>query len=334
MWKCNHCESINKGGEVCKLCGFPKPSDSVYAHGKTSGGSVLTNAIKKCAGSNISIAAVIFFAAYILLQIISVLITVNSAAGMLKSTVFLGISSLSEAIVTGIVNYSMSAIIVLNLPMIVICVFGMIFCFYARARKSKLNITAVKAIRIVEIINIVLYGLSILIILIGSILLIPNVPDAVQGGLILIFLLIIGYQALGLIFKIFLTITLTSIIKTIENSMPIGKISVFVGVMLYIYGAINGVLSLACLIYAPELTLSLGCLCTAYILFAVAIFKLKHELAKVSHKKAVPAPAPYPPAPNPYEPDVGWNKPDDLSSMSSPSGESKLKGHMGPKYVK
>lgn len=335
MWKCSHCEAINKDGEVCKACGSPKidrmSSEGTYGRRGGAGGSLLTNAIKNCAGSNVSIAAVIFFAAYILLQIISVLVTVNSAAGMLKSADAFGISGLSEAIVSSIINYSMSAIIVFNLPAIVICVFGMIYCFYARTSKSELKITAVKAIKIVEIIEIVLYGLSILIGLIAFILFIPNVPDAAQGGLILIALSILGYQTLGLIFKIFLVITLTSLIKTISNDKPVGKISIFVGVMLYVYGAIMGTASLMCLIYAPELTLSLGCRCTAYILFAVAMFKLKHELEKVSNKKRV-APMDYTYGYEHKKSVDVWKHSEDLDPSRFSSVESELKGHMGPRY--
>lgn len=335
MWKCSHCESINKGGEVCRSCGYPKTLSGYGA--MKANGSPISNVIKRCAGSNVSISAVIFFAAYILLQIISVLITVNSATNILQNKMTVnsfGISGLSASIVAEIINYSMSAVIVLSLPSIVICVFGMIFCFYARANDSELKITALKAIKIVEIINIVLSGIAILTVLISSVLIIPSVPDLVQGNMILACLLLIGAQVLNLIFKIFLIIALTSLINTIQNDELFGRIPVFVGVMLFIYGALAGLTSLISLAFAAELTLSMGCLCTANILFAVALFKLKNELEKVSYPtKPVLASYSYGGyGHNAEKPAAGFKIAEDLEPIDSAVPQSKLKGNMGPRY--
>lgn len=337
MWKCVHCETINKGGEVCRVCGSSKP----YTSYGEAVGSPLTNTVKKCAGSNVSIAAMIFLAANIFLQLIGALIMANSAASILQNKMtnaIFGLSDLSNAVASSIVNYSVAGIIILNLPTIIICVFGMIYSFYARS-KSELKIHALKAIQIVEVITLVLYGLEILIILISSILYIPIVPSGLQGGLILLLLSALGYLALGLIFKVFLIRSLMSIINSIKYSKTTGKISTFVGVMMYVYGSISGLSTLALITFSPMSALAKGCECTAYILFAVAIFKLKNEVARVSVRGHVKSesitsspyhmPSSVPTVSSVSSKPDTWKRPDDLVSRPAASKESKFKGGMG-----
>lgn len=339
MWKCVHCETINKGGEVCRVCSSPKPGSAMPP--KAGYASSLINVIKKCLGSNVSIAAMIFLAANIFLQLIGALVMANSAASIIQNKIaneLFGISDLSSTIASSIVNYSVAGIIIANITTIIICVFGMICCFYARSSASDLKIPALKAIQIVEIINLIFYALEILIILISSILFIPNVPSGLQGSLILISLFIIGYLALGLIFKVFLIKSLMSLINSATYNRPKGKISTFVGVMLYIYGSISGLGTLALITISPTSALAKGCECTAYFLFAVSVFKLKNEIAKVSVKgHTMPVsevPASYSAmssvATVSSEPSVSdaWKKPDDLGSTSVPKS-SKFKGGMG-----
>lgn len=282
MWKCKHCETINNTGEVCKVCGYSRPTKSYEKHEAIKESSLIST-IKKCAQSNVSIAAIIFFAANILLQLIGVLSIVNSATSIIQNEMvngIFGISDLSETILSSIVNYSISGIIIANLPTIVICVFGMIYCFYARFSKSELKVNAINGIKIVEIVKAVLDGLSILFVLIYAIMFIPTIPSSAQGPLILFALLVIGFLTLSLIFRIFIIKALSSLVNSIKYNNSVLNVSTFIIVMLYIYGCLFGLGALLLIILSPTLTLALGCECTAYILFAISLNKLKQEVIK------------------------------------------------------
>lgn len=288
MWKCNHCETKNREEEVrCRVCGFERPksftSEDDGSARKSVKHSPLIDTINNCARSNVSIAAVIFYAANILLQLLGVMFMVNSATSIFQNELaneIFGLSDLSEAILSSIVNYSISAILISNLPAIIICVFGMIYCFYARFSKSELKINALIGIRVVEIIKTVLDGLLVLVVLIYAIMFIPNIPSAFQGPTILLTLFVLGYLVLHLIFGIFIINTLMSLINSIKYNNNLVEIPTFVGVMLYIYGCLFGLSALFMLVPSPALALAAGCECTAYILFAISLFKLRQEAMK------------------------------------------------------
>ncbi len=338
MWVCKHCETVNKEEDgLCWVCGSSREKASpVERKPISTGGSSILSTIKKCAGSNIAIASVIFYAAYIVLFIIGMIINATSAANMLGNVDF-GLSNLSDNILYSIVNYAFSVVIVASLPMIIICVFAMIFSFYARNKKSEIKLYSLKAIKIVEIIEIVLYGLLIMILLIASIMFIPNVPSQAQGTLILLSLAFIGYFTLGLLYKVFLVISISSLIQTIDRNRKTGSISAFAGIMMYIYGVIYGILALVQIVMSPESVLSSGCLCTAYILFALGFLKLKNELSVIPNVGyAIPKPA------EAYstvmrEPITERNASRRPANIEQPKPErpkSRLKGEMGrPKYM-